>query len=308
MKNYLLIPTIANSRADIAISWRLANSAKGYLPGLMLVIQGGIKGVTENVEKQRQNLQVLVAEYREIPLVVMLGNMPIEEMDFYHNTERALGHVKIGIDFVKSLFIGGRRIVTFHLNTLIPQSEFMSFDSLKSEKIFDEKIAPALLEASRYAVQNNVELKVETVPSPEFGDISIEDEKKYLGTKLRNLRNPYIIYKNAPICNFEKLRSLGLGICLDICHHRTLDVDLLEEVKNLLSDDLVHLNDGSGEFTEAGDCFKEGVVLGKGDISNLTEIIKELNKKNIGMVLEINETDFVNRPNTIASIEYLVQN
>lgn len=305
--NQILIPTVAKFPKDIEKSWALAKSIVGYHSGLMLLIQNGMQGVFGgDAEVQKQNLQSFAEEYGDNLIVVMLSNIPIWDVDFFHNTDGALAHVKGGVDFAKSLGVGGKKVVTFHLNTLLNPGEFLK-TSLNFKKIFDERIAPVLLEVSEYASKNGVELNVETVPNPEFGDLAVTDEREYLGTKLRDLRNPYLISWDASIVSFHKLRELGLGICLDMCHSQMLGVDLLEEVKNLLPTDLVHLNDGSGEFTEEGGCFKEGVTLGEGDISNLSEIIKELNKKNIPMVLEINETDFVNRPNTKTSIEFLLK-
>ena len=120
-----------------------------------------------------------------------------------------------------------------------------------------------------------------------------------------------------------------MGICLDICHNRTIYLNvnrgnsrnllhpddfqklksksLFDDIINLKSDDLVHLNDGSGFYSgNEKTTFKEGLALGEGDIQELPKIVKYLNENKIPFVLEINETDFNNRPNTKKSIDYLL--
>jgi hypothetical protein len=257
----------------------------------------------------------------------MLSNIPLAEMDWYRNTNTAADHVKAGVDFAKGLPIGGRRIVTFHLNSLVSEGEFLSRSAQRWREYFAMAIAPSLAKAARYAQQQEVELKVETVPVPEFGDIPIDRELMYLGTHARDLRNPFYLTRH---WGFQELRHLGIGICLDVCHTRTIyrvaqqsastgilfeedkevlaKESIINDVMGLLPSDLAHLNDGSGDFTKEGEVFKEGVALGQGDIAQLPKIIHHLNATGIPFVIEVDERgDFKGRPGTTESIEYLLK-
>ena len=125
------------------------------------------------------------------------------------------------------------------------------------------------------------------------------------------------------------VRAADLGICLDVCHARTVYQAVYSDVRGLMFEEdikstradrgtlndelfdgdirLVHLNDGLGRFTPEGGVFKEGVALGQGDIGEMPKIIDHLNNAMIPFVLEINETDFDARPNTRESINYLLR-
>jgi len=87
--------------------------------------------------------------------------------------------------------------------------------------------------------------------------------------------------------------------------------NLMNDVITLQQGDLVHLSDLFGNYSrQNNNIFSEGVELGKGNIGDevLKKIIKHLNKTKIPFVLEINEeTDWINRPNTKASIEYILR-
>jgi len=294
---------------------------------LMVVILGGLKGITDDAEVQYNHLKEYQKEYKDAPMVTELSNIPIIEMDFLHNTDFAREHVKKGINFAKGLPIGGRKIVTFHLNTLVTPEEFEEKNEIIWVNGFYNTIKPALEVIAQDAYNKGVEVKVETVPVPEFGDIPDGDERTYRKVKFNQLRNPFYISR---LWGFEQLYEIGLGICLDLCHTRLLYVvqqegdtekvllesdrkelansSLFNDLKALQKTDLVHLNDGSGIYSkEHKSVFKEGVALGQGDISDLKKIILYLNNQKIPFVLEINETDFKNRPNTKASIEYLLK-
>ncbi|MFH1511311.1 MAG: hypothetical protein ABIF10_06475 [Candidatus Woesearchaeota archaeon] len=328
MKNYIFTPTVAKFADDLRTSMEVLNPAKalGYEPCLMLVIQKGLQGVTEDAEKQCKNLEDKAKEFKDNPVITMLSNMPIHEIDFLNNTYFAVDHVKKGIDFAEKLPIGGRRIVTFHLNTLVSRQEFEG----TSQEIWDEKLStkilPALEIVAKYSKDKGIEAKIEPVGVPEFGDIPDSDERNYQGVRLNQLRNPFYISSSSM---FERIYNAGLGICLDLCHNRTIykavvtgDIEkvllprdrenllgrtLLDDVRQLQKTDIVHLNDGAGIYSdEKKTVYLEGVPLGKGDISDLPYIVGYLNIVQIPFVLEVDEQgDFKNRPGTKHSLEYL---
>jgi len=331
LKNQVFVPTVAKFPNDILGSWRIQEPfvQASYQRGLMLVELGGIKAVTDEAGIQIKNLETLKDEYGDTPIVTMLSNTPFEEMDWLHNAALAANHVRCGIHFAAVIPIGGRKIVTFHLNSLVTEETFLSKSAEDWRELFDFRIAPMLKDVAQYAASNGVELKVETVPVPEYGDWTQENDLSYLGKKVRHLRNPFYL---TTYWGFQQLRRLGLGICLDLCHNRTIyraagqleshgiifdddkymlsspSHDLMTDVLGLLPTDLVHLNDGLGDFTQQGDVFKEGVPLGQGDIEDLREIINHLNHRKIPFVIEVDEGgDFKNRPGTKASIEYLLK-
>ena len=330
MLNQLFIPTIAKFKDDITKSLEISKSLieKEYNSGLMLVVLGGLKGIIEDAEKQYFNLREFKEIYGDTPIVTMLSNMPIKEIDFLNNTEFTKEHVKKGIDFTKELPIGGKRILTFHLNSLVSKKEFVSKIEEEWKKQFQEIIFPVLREIANYAKSKEVEVKIETSPVPEFGDFPNNDERIYRGVKLNNLRNPFYL---THIWGFEQIRASGLGICLDLCHNKTIyslvkigdpenllhssdrellkDKGLLEDVLALSSSDLVHLNDGKGLYSEKNKTlFEEGICLGEGEIKDLRKIINHLNFNKIPCVLEINEENYATRSNTKKSIKYLLNN
>jgi len=329
MRNQIFIPTNAESKEDIINSLDIQQTLldADYIPGLMIYIRNGLKGVALDsiVQKQYENLSEINEIYGNAAIVVILSNIPIEEIDFLHNPQYATEHAMKGIDFAKNLPIGKRKIVTFHLNSLVPKKEYFAKSFEKWKKEFDLKIVSYLREIGKYSKSNGVEAKIETVPVPEFGDIPQEDPRTYLGVKLHELRNPFYIIGDM----FQYAYPPGIGVCLDLCHSRTIyehakqenanelfhaDIigylktrSLFNDVLALKQFDIVHLNDGKGLYDEkTKTSFEEGIALGKGDIKGLSQLIKHLDSKKIAYVLEINETDFANRPETRDSIEYLV--
>ncbi|MFC1691158.1 hypothetical protein ACFL0W_03160 [Nanoarchaeota archaeon] len=329
MKNQVFAPTVARFRDDIITSLAVQEPLVeiDYKQGLMLVIQNGVSGLSRpSALEQYHNLRGLDGNYGDSAIVTMLSNIPIGEIDFLHNAEYATEHVKRGVDFTRYLPIGSRKILTFHLNTLVSEEEFREQDRNYWRNKFNSDVRPYLENLADYALRNGVEVKVETVPVPEFGDIKSEDERTYEGVKLNLLRNPFYL---TGMWGFDQLHDAGLGICLDLCHNRTIyeivangDSDkvlheldrtelairtLMDDVEALEPTDLVHLNDGSGLYNGSkGSVHREGVALGQGDIRNLGEIILYLDEHRIPFVLEINETNFENRPETRASVDYLL--
>lgn len=327
MKNQIFIPTFAKSITDIKASLSILEEiiAIGYEPCLMLVIKNGLKGLIENDKKEQyKNLKTLVVQYTKKPVIVMLSNFPLEEIDFLENSDKTIKHIKAGIDFASELPIGGRKIVTFHINTWISQEEFHATQEKEWLSRFDKAIMPSLLKISEYSRSKNVEVKIETDPVPVFGDIGNDDPSKYRGVRLNELRNPFLLTHG---WGFEKLRQAGLGICLDFCHNRTIyktiqqgdpdkvllpfflkklkDGSLLDDLNDLRASDIAHLNDGLGLYSKSGSTFKEGVALGEGDIENLDDKIIYLNKIKIPFAIEVWDSDFTNRLETKRSITYL---
>ncbi|MBW3019586.1 hypothetical protein KY329_05375 [Candidatus Woesearchaeota archaeon] len=324
MTNQVFVPALAEKAEQVESSMAIQKPLKGYSTGLMLFIRNGMRGISldSTVELQYSNLRQL--DYGTAPIVTMLSNHPYEEIDFLHNPEYATMHVKKGIDFARGLPIGGERLLTFHLNSLVPKEEFLDKTEKQWKDIFGG-ILPFLERIARYARDNAVGVKVESVPVPDFGDVPDSDKRTYRGVRLNQLRNPFYISHK---WGFDEIRNAGLGICLDICHNRTLYVvarsgdkehalfdsdreefagkSLFADVGCLKHDDLVHLNDGDGIYSKET-VFREGIALGKGDIAELREIIRYLDAGKIAYVLEINETDLVNRPNTVESIRYLLE-
>ena len=327
MKNQVFIPTTATSIDDLTTSLSLMAPLKkhGYKTGLMLVIKGGVKGVTKDAEVQYSNLKKISKRYDSDLIVIMLSNFPLEEIDFLHNTSYATEHVKKGIDFSNKLPIGGRKILTFHLNSLITETEFLKRDKRSWRDEFNRILVPALEEIAQYSKEKNIEAKVETDPTPPFGDISFTDKRTYRNVKLNELRSPFYITN---LWEFKEVYNCGLGICLDLCHNRTVyltakseehagilfssDIEelrkrsLFDDVKSLKPSDLVHLNDGLGIYSKTNKTiFKEGVVLGRGDIFNLKEIITYLDSRKTPYVLEIDDKNFKKRKETKESISFL---
>lgn len=335
-KNDVFVPTVAEFPDDVLTSWEIQKplAQAGYRPGLMLFVRSAEEGKPrvadpDNVGRQYENLHKFGQVYGNAPIITMLPNMPIGDIDFLHNSSFARDHVLSGIEFAKGLPLGGRRILTFHLNSLGPVREFKSKDRESWYGEFQSRVQSFLEEIAAAAVASNVDVLVETLCTPEFGDMEAGEGQAYNGAPdLRSLRSPFYIFTGNGIQ--ERIRGAGLGICLDLCHNRTIyhaaedgEEDVLfykdirrvrEEELTLLDDvyalnsqtDLVHLNDGAGRYTCEGGVFEEGVRLGGGDITALPKIIGHLNSHRIPFVLEINEEDFKGRPNTRASIEYLL--
>ncbi len=337
MKNQVFVSAAPKFKGQAENSLDVQTPLKeaGYETGLMLIILGGRKGVTEDAEMQYSNLALLKDGYGDAPIITMPNCFPIEEMDFLHNTEYAAEFIKRGIDFARGLPIGGRRILTHHLGTLVTREEFESKNYLAWWNEFNRTIRPQLEDIAQYAHDKEVEVKIETVPVPEFGDIPDSDERLYREVKLNQLLNPFYL---SAMKGFEEVCSTGYGICLDLCHNRTIyevakegdsegvlhrshlksfeetQITLLDDVKALESLDLVHLNDGDGLYSsKRKTVFREGVPLGQGDISQLRRIINYLDANEIPYVLEFSEldaqgkADFVNRPGTRTSIKYLLE-
>ncbi len=328
MVNQIYIPTAPASEDQnrIAIELQAPLTRRGYAPGLMLVILGGRKGLQQRNE-QYADLQKFQSVIKDWPLLTMLSCIPLPELDLLNETEFAVAHIKEGVNYAAQLPFDTQKTITFHLGSLVTEEEFRSKSQESWRNEFHRIIQPRLKDIATYGKEHGVTVKVETTPVPEFGDIPDTDQRNYRGVRLNQLRNPFYLTHQ---WGFEQIKDSPLSLCLDICHNRTIyeavqrdeyegilfpeDIavfagsKLLDDVTKLDSGDLVHLNDGRGLYSQkAGTVFEEGVTLGEGDIRDLDKIIRILDGKHVPYVLEINETDFKNRPNTKKSIDYLLQ-
>jgi len=328
------VPAFAERKQDVEASWDFVSLLKDdqCAIGLMLVIRGGMSGLSGDAKKrQYEHFASLTKREGEMPVIVMVSNFPLGDLDFYHVPEKSAEHIRRAIDFAAGLPRRAGAIVTFHLNSLLtpeewqgagttPESRFIFF-----EEYFTRVVAPSLAEVAAYAGAKRIPVKVETTPVPEFGDRARE-------AALQRLGNPYPLYSGR---GFGRLRRLGLGIALDLCHTSTLyraaSLDwqrnpafyeiykgifpedlgrlrakgLTDEVSALAEGDVVHLNDGRGLFDPArGVAHEEGVPLGEGDIGNLPELMRSMTSKELHVVFEINETDYGTRPNLKRSIDF----
>ena len=329
------IPTIGYFSDDIKNSHKLFSMLGEGAHGLMFVARNGMQNFTGKGRNIQYDNFMSLSGYQNIPLIVMAPNMPLGDIDFYHNPESSLANLKLVIDFTTEFPAEkSSKIVTFHLNSLLWPDEWARFGANPNEKllifnrIFSDTIFPALVKIASYAKSQGVQLKVETTPVPEFGDIA--------DGKLSRLGNPFPLYSGR---GFSEIRKAGLGIALDFSHTFTLyksarlfkekgdrvfdtyrglfptDVDylnqhnLIDEVKSLKDGDVVHINDSLGLYDPSqGLVHKESVALGDGEIEELPDIIKILKTNNLNIVFEINESDYVNRPNLIKSLEYFHAN
>src|SRR3989344_1363280 len=340
MINQVFIPTVPKcGRKDVDGSWEVQRLLvdRGYNPGLMVFTHGGIKTVSDEelIRKQYDNLGHLTQSYGESPVVTMLSNIPIGEMDWYHNIEQAKEHVVKGIEFAKGLPLGRRRIVTFHTNTLMPKEEFDAESSRSWKKLFGERISPEFKKIGEYSKVNNVEVLVETCPAPEFGDIDPKAEKNkddfYRGVPFAELRNPFYLTSVGSVVKFSDIEQTGLGVCLDVCHNyityqtaREGDLEgflheadvsnlragsLMNDVRALNPQiDLVHLADVRGRYSRKdGTIFYEGLVLGEGENKQLAQILFHINRTKTPFVLETKDKDFSVRDETKKSIVWILE-
>jgi hypothetical protein len=340
MNASVYVPAVATSYGDLKIGYSFLKDfeAKGYTIGLMLLIFGGKASLEgEQKDKQYENFENLTTKFGNIPVIVMVSNRPLEDLDFFHNPGGSIDHIRAAVDFAKGLPGALNRVVTFHLNSLLKPEEWVEAGTNDNERYeffirrFGEVVFPALKEVFDYASLHGIELKIETCPVPEFGDCSDNDVEN--GINLNQLGNPYPLFSGR---GFQEIRKCGLGIVLDLCHTHTLykaaqeksgrkdfhsmfkgispkDLEILKkgnlenEVSELISGDVVHLNDSRGLFVRGESVHEEGVVLGDGEISELDILIPELFNKNLKIVFELNETDFEKRPNLKKSIDYVLE-
>ena len=268
---------------------------RGLKTGLMFLILGGQKSlVGELKDIQYKNFETATRKIGPVSAIVMVSCLPLSDLDFYHFPQKSADHIKNAVDFADGIPNRAENpIVTFHLNTLLKPEEFSK--SADYEKTFDEKIMPILRDLAAYGRAKNINLKIETTPVPEFGDLS--------DPELNTLINPFPMYSKY----FAKIRSAGLGIVLDICHtfillkELSLPQTLLDEINQLEPGDLIHLADCRGH--------EEGVALGEGEINELHTIIKKIVAGKLGTVFEINDQSYTDgaRPNLEKSINYFLQ-
>lgn len=331
----LFLPTVGYDPADLSSTLALVPQCRavGESASLLLVSRNGTRDFQEDqAARHRSNLEQAAASLGAFNLVV-LASSRVDELDLYHLPEESLKNLKATMDFATSLpSPADRPVVTFHLNTLFSAQEWSEAGRDPDQRfeffsgIFDRRVLPILEDAGRHARSRDIALKIETTPVPEFGDRA--------DVGLNSLGNPYPLYSRR---GFRELRERGFGIVLDLCHTHTLfaaarrignglagcddykglfpaDLDylrtasLLDEVRALEPDDMVHLSDSRGLFNAAnGELHEEGVCLGEGDIEDLPGIIRELVIRDLPTAFEIHESDYGLRPNLQRSIAYFLK-
>lgn len=331
--SHVYLPVNLTSRANIdeTLGYLRKLQNEGLETGLMCLIIGGQKAlIGENKKLQHENFKKIK---KNLPVIVMTSFMPLTDLDFYHLPNQSIKHIKLAVDFVSDLK-SKDPIVTFHLNTLMTEVEWQQAGLKPADKLkywnnqFEKIVWPALKTANDYAEEQGVELKVETTPVPESGDLP--------DTTLNTLGNPFPLYSGRGI---PEVRNSGLGIVLDLCHTYTLykaakiiqkdnskydvykglfpsdinkliDKNLMQEVEALAGGDIVHLNDSRGIFDSSIESLhEEGIAPGAGEIENLSQIIKTLIDKKIKLVFEIHDANYTkgSRPNLEKSIQYLLK-
>ena len=340
MKPTVYVPAVAKFAGDLDTSYGFLKEFqdRGFNTGLMLVILGGKEALEgEQRDKQYGNFKDLTLRAgRNLPVIVMASNRPLEDLDFYHDPVGSVEHIKSAVDFARGLPGALDHVVTFHLNSLLKPEEWAAAGSNEAErydffsKEFEAKMLPALREAAEYAAAKGVKLQVETCPVPEFGDC--EDKDVEDGIPVNQLGDPFPLFSGR---GASEVREAGLGVALDLCHTHTLyraakekagtegffdtykglfpsDVELLvagslrEEASRLMPGEVVHINDSRGLFVPGESVHEEGIALGEGEIPELGEIVDDLFERDLRVVFEVHETDFKNRPNLRTSIDYVL--
>ena len=335
MKNALLIPANPLDPAQIEGALQVGKYAKqqlGVEPGLMLATFGGIKAYDQE-DLMFGNICAAGAQssLSSSTCVVMPHCMPPGDQDFLNEPARATEHVRLAIAFASRLDFN-RRIVSFHLGSLLSREDFRAVPAAVWRKSIFPDVAKLLSQLAEFAKKLGVELNVETTPVPYFGDKPRGDETEYRGQRLRDLCDPFYLTGG---WGFEQIRETGCGITLDLCHtfqlYRSVRDDNVareyffrEDVEHLrqrdidrdvaaldLARDIVHLNDTSGRFTLSGQTFTEGVTLGSGTLFRLKPLIMMLAAMKIPLVLELNEIgadgkpDYVDKPGSYDSVDWL---
>lgn len=305
---------------------------RGYVLGVMLVPVKGWAGFAGDLGVAQREAFRTIARADDIHVaVVMAPNLPWRDADWFHDPDGAGARVRTAIDFAASLTEhDGEPYVTFHLNALLTREEWarIGVTDAERERACDHRLRtamlPALASLAGFARDRGVRLAIETTPVPEFGDRP--------ESELNTLVNPFPLYAGR---GFDDVRSVGIGIVLDLCHTQTLyaaasriaqhgaqhpeitaglfphDVErlaagsLLDDVRALRDGDLVHVNDGRGRFDPtAGTLHEEGVALGAGDTPNMPALLAALTTTGVPIVFEINERSYTERTQLDASIAY----
>ena len=326
MQQYIYIPAAPFFKQQLEISAQLCKKLEGhgYETGLMLVPLGGIERLQNDSKNIFRNISAL-EKYNFQSCILMLWPRPCEDTDLLNKPKKVLEHINLGVNILENLPFE-KKFLTFHLGSLISQEEFLSKNEEKWRAVFRTQIVPILKEINKISAQRNVVALVETTSVPEFRNIKINENEFYGKNSLASLRNPFYLTSHWGI---NEIKKTGIGVCVDISHNRTIyelakrneedsygilfkedlpylqKLNIIDDIFLLDNNDLIHLSDGSGVYSKDGGTYSEGEALGKGEIRNLPEIIKRIHNKRVPFVLEIEETDYTKRLNTIASIEYL---
>src|SRR3989344_3252264 len=130
------IPTIGYFSDDIKNSHKLFSMLGEGAHGLMFVARNGMQNFTGKGRNIQYDNFMSLSGYQNIPLIVMAPNMPLGDIDFYHNPESSLANLKLVIDFTTEFPAEkSSKIVTFHLNSLLWPDEWARFGANPNEKL-----------------------------------------------------------------------------------------------------------------------------------------------------------------------------
>lgn len=342
------LPAVAEFPEDLRNRYNLLKPVrlKEYKTGLVLVIRPQGLG-KEAIQKQLDNLDIYVKKPEpERPLVIaMHPNMPLtgpNRLNLLTNgafTQEQIEHTVIDLvaKIPDEITPTDGRVISFHLNTLISPKEWKPDQDYWNQQF--EGVLKRVRDISEFSKRQSVNIAVETLPIPEFGDVA-DKEKKFTDdghTYWSRLGNPWpLLFWRDEISH---IRSAGSRMAIDFCHSfiamKTLarvEIGDVEErnrlmvhdfdikfaqnnnnfseqvINNTKPGDIWHVNDGHlGEGSRTADTpdFFEGITLFEGDIptKDLKTLVNEGLKKPIKYVIEVNETDFQNSPNTRNSLE-----
>lgn len=227
-------------------------------------------------------------------------------------------------------------LLTFHLNTVIAPALWKNDKHYWDQRFLG--VYKHLLQLINYANFKKVRLAIETTPIPEFGDVIKSDASHLgdYNCYWSDLGNPWPLFFWRD--EISQIREVGYSIVIDWSHSyialSTLkkinklpdrekifkrymiyeeDLKFADSIKSfsrLINDntkdgDIWHVSNAKGmhkykNIFGAEELFYEGVSFDKGEISD-EEINKLLGNglnKQIKIVIEVNETDFEESPNT----------
>ncbi len=232
------------------------------------------------------------------------------------------------------------KVLSFHLNTLVKPNKWVPNQDHWSKRF--EKVVQQIAVLANFGKSKGVDIAVETTPIPEFGDLRRDEKHLLEdGTYWSDLGNPWpLLFWRDEISKLRKAGcKLAIDLCHSyIAYKAVLEVKRLVEsgksqafstymvhpsdieaaqsadfakmvLQNTMPGDIWHVNDARGMYQTAllqgkDRTFEEGVVPFEGDIPGkpLKELIAKGRELPIKLVIEVNETDFQNSPNTKATL------
>jgi len=227
MKAEIYVPAVAESLADLKVSFELLEPArrKCIQTGLMLIIRpAGLSA--EKIQLQLDNLDYFLGKpIPDRPMVFgMHPNMPLsgsERLNFLTNPNWSEEYVRRGIEMMaklpSELTPASGKAISLHLNTLVAL-EAWAANEPHWEKAF-EGVLERIKGLVAFGADHGVRIAIETTPIPEFGDTPRNDRSLLNnsgGGYWPDLINPWpLLFWRGEI---EKLREAGANLTIDICH------------------------------------------------------------------------------------------